>query len=845
MDARKLKEKATEAFAKGKFAKAAEAYADYCAADPKDLQARLRMGDAWVKAGQKEKAIGAYQFAAEGFAKEGFLPRAIAASKLILELDPSHQGVQKMLAELYARKTGPSGGAARPKTSPGLPAVALGGLGANNKHAPIELPKADEVPAEIEESRSFKNPTVVAKSEEEVPIEVEGPSAKSSEPPAPAAEIELDVSVTGGGVPPLPPPGPPKEPAPPEKIEIATIEMEIGPPPPSRAEATAVEEKRAPPKPREEKPAPMGRDASGAYELDFDDPDDPEDIEPEDDDEEPLAPVEGLAEKSQLQLAEESGRFKRTTSGAYELDLDDAPESEEEEREEPIALTQPTASRAAPPAMTVEAVKVDEPKVVVDFAALGPAAPEPKAAEPAKVDEAKWVAALATPKASAPLTPPPSASASAPPGLKAKRQEPPLRPPEPLSVAVPEPVAPVQASSQSRLWLPNNVTEPAAEQSQARRLSAPLKGGPQTDLERSLAAFSQFDDEVQIIESPRPSPPKAESSQHKRGAHTFTELELEGDSLLHAVEAAANIGLEQRGQQAASPAVEERMEAPEEAKPEPGALPKIPLFSDLPPDAFIALFERCPLRRFEPPDNVIQQGSLGDSFFVICAGSVRVFRTDGEVRRDIATLSEGVFFGEMALLSGAARTASVEAASEDTQLLEISAAILTELSHKYPPVATALKKFCRQRLLTNVMNSSALFAPFTRNERRALVERFRARDVQKGEVVIREGQRSDGMYVVLSGEIEVRLGLRAVASLKEGDIFGEMSLLTKAPATASCAAARRTSLLRLPREDFDQIVLSHPQILVLVSELTDERKKQNAALASRAPKVASEATPMV
>src|SRR3954463_8573373 len=107
-DVRKLKEKATEAFTKGKFAKAGEAYAEYCKADPKDLQARLRMGDAWAKGGKKEKAIEAYSWAAEGFAKDGFLPRAIAASKLILELDPSHTGVQKMLADLYARKTGPT-----------------------------------------------------------------------------------------------------------------------------------------------------------------------------------------------------------------------------------------------------------------------------------------------------------------------------------------------------------------------------------------------------------------------------------------------------------------------------------------------------------------------------------------------------------------------------------------------------------------------------------------------------------------------------------------------------------------------------------------------------------------
>ncbi|MBS1152998.1 MAG: regulatory subunit-like protein, partial [Myxococcaceae bacterium] len=70
------------------------------------------------------------------------------------------------------------------------------------------------------------------------------------------------------------------------------------------------------------------------------------------------------------------------------------------------------------------------------------------------------------------------------------------------------------------------------------------------------------------------------------------------------------------------------------------------------------------------------------------------------------------------------------------------------------------------------------------------------------------------------------------------------SLLTQANATASVAASKHTSLLRLPREDFNLIIMSHPQVLVLVSELTDSRSKQNAALAShRAP--TGDAAPMV
>src|SRR5688500_11028233 len=108
MDLRKIKDKAAESFTKGKFAKAAELYEEYCQGDPKDTQTRLRMGDAWAKAGKKDKAIQAYQAAAEGFAKEGFLPRAIAAAKLVLELDAAHTGVQQMLADLYAKRSGPA-----------------------------------------------------------------------------------------------------------------------------------------------------------------------------------------------------------------------------------------------------------------------------------------------------------------------------------------------------------------------------------------------------------------------------------------------------------------------------------------------------------------------------------------------------------------------------------------------------------------------------------------------------------------------------------------------------------------------------------------------------------------
>jgi CRP-like cAMP-binding protein len=312
----------------------------------------------------------------------------------------------------------------------------------------------------------------------------------------------------------------------------------------------------------------------------------------------------------------------------------------------------------------------------------------------------------------------------------------------------------------------------------------------------------------------------------------FTELEFEDpDSLLGVIEAAAGVP-------ASSPSVEIVFEEPILAPmPDARPVPRTPLFSDLPESAFVALFERCPLRRFAENEIILEQGSAATSFFIICQGAVRVVRQEGTHRRELAKLEEGAFFGEMALLSEAPRTANVIAATDETQALEISAAILTELSQEHPSVAVALKQFCRQRLLSNLLASAPLFKPFTGSERRALIERFRARDAAPGEVLIREGQPSDGLYVLLTGEVSVTAQGAPLATLREGHVFGEMSLLLRAPTNATITTTRRTSFLRLPKADFDQLIMSHPQILELVAELAHERQRQNTIAAPVAPRV--------
>jgi len=275
---------------------------------------------------------------------------------------------------------------------------------------------------------------------------------------------------------------------------------------------------------------------------------------------------------------------------------------------------------------------------------------------------------------------------------------------------------------------------------------------------------------------------------------------------------------------------------PPEESPDLANLPHIPIFSDLSREAFLELTRGMILHRIDAGQAVLREGDEGQSFYVLANGALSVTKRDdkGNVIA-LARLSEGDFFGEMAILSGAPRAATVtaEAASD---VLEFPAEVLLDIAGRHPHVATSLRKFYRQRLLANAMAVSPVFRPFGKGDRKLVMEKFRAREVKPGDVVIREGDRSDGLYVVLEGSVEVRKQRdgqdMVVGQLREGDLFGEMSCLRKTPAAATVVVKRPGTLLRLPRKEFDELVLTYPQILEIVSELSDERLESLDAILS-------------
>ncbi len=252
-------------------------------------------------------------------------------------------------------------------------------------------------------------------------------------------------------------------------------------------------------------------------------------------------------------------------------------------------------------------------------------------------------------------------------------------------------------------------------------------------------------------------------------------------------------------------------------------LPVIPLFSDLKREEFIGLLQKVQIRKISKGDCACRQGDPGDSLFVISRGKVGVFREKGGGERVfLSALQEGDFFGEFAFFSQTPRTATVEAL-EETEVLEIAKDDLNEVIRDFPGVSRVLGNFYRERVVDTLVATSVLFRSFSPPERKKLLQMFVPQEFSVGAMVLEEGGPGDSLYLIKKGEVEVftrdlKGKVLSLARLREGDFFGEISLITGRPRTASVIVRQPVELLQLSKADFDRLLQVHPEMLLVLEE---------------------------
>jgi hypothetical protein len=123
-----------------------------------------------------------------------------------------------------------------------------------------------------------------------------------------------------------------------------------------------------------------------------------------------------------------------------------------------------------------------------------------------------------------------------------------------------------------------------------------------------------------------------------------------------------------------------------------------PLFKDFTVDEMVAVIQGLKLLTFEPRQIILREGQPGDAMYMLTAGSAKAYVRNASGKQElVGELHEGAFFGEVAVLTGRPRTATVVAATH-CELLELDRPTLDGITARHPHVRDVLEEFARERL---------------------------------------------------------------------------------------------------------------------------------------------------
>lgn len=249
-----------------------------------------------------------------------------------------------------------------------------------------------------------------------------------------------------------------------------------------------------------------------------------------------------------------------------------------------------------------------------------------------------------------------------------------------------------------------------------------------------------------------------------------------------------------------------------------------PIFSQHPLEEQRDLAKLVKVNAYRAGESIIVQGEPGDAFYVILEGTVEVVLEEiSGVEKHLDFLSEGDSFGEIALLENVTRTATVKAMTP-VRVLRL------EKEHFDHFVADSEEK--RKRLTDWIrfyskLHKSPLFHEMSPGQMLQIMEKVSKRPVRTGDVVIHEGETGDQFYIIVNGKYQVSRkkigGDEIVASLGEGEYFGDIALLKGITRTASVKALSDGVLFALSSPDFLNVVRRNLQFGLHLESVAEER----------------------
>jgi cAMP-dependent protein kinase regulator len=204
---------------------------------------------------------------------------------------------------------------------------------------------------------------------------------------------------------------------------------------------------------------------------------------------------------------------------------------------------------------------------------------------------------------------------------------------------------------------------------------------------------------------------------------------------------------------------------------------------------------------------VIQQGDVGDYFYVVESGSFDIYvNKSGKLEAGpdglgdkVGTVGTGGSFGELALMYNAPRAATV-ASNEQSTLWALDRVTFRRILMD--------SAFQRRRMYEGFLEEVPLLSSLTSYERSKIADALETKKYPAGTTIIKEGDVGESFYILESGQAEVyKLGVdKAVKRYQKGDYFGELALLNDAPRAASVVSITEIKVATLGKNGFQRLL---------------------------------------
>ncbi len=230
------------------------------------------------------------------------------------------------------------------------------------------------------------------------------------------------------------------------------------------------------------------------------------------------------------------------------------------------------------------------------------------------------------------------------------------------------------------------------------------------------------------------------------------------------------------------------------------------------------------VRVFQQNDPIFLKNDYTNTFFTLINGGASIVLGDDLAKGTRIPLRRGQFFGEMGLIAGRRRTASV-LAGEGCVVIETPRRMMLKLMSSSEGVRKLIDEAFVRNALMSYMGTSPEGAA------QLVSGGVEFRQYKAREILFKEGDSADGLYLLRRGSVTISRrveGMDAfVAYVPAGDYFGEIALLDSSPRSATATANVMSEVLVLKREAIQERMAAATQFAGNVRGKVQERKQEN------------------